>query len=153
MKNETLTSLVTLILEHKLDQAPMFKCQRHTQSSKAFPDYDDLLEFLDLRVRAGETVAREGEGKPQLPPPEGKAVTRRSYAASVEENYVACKTAKHPLYVCRVFHGLPHPKKMTIVGVNGLCLNCLRLGHFANQSSSVQKCKKCQKRLPLLATC
>ena len=31
---------------------------------------------------------------------------------------------------------------MTIVRDNGLCLNCLRPGHFINQCSSTQKCQK-----------
>ena len=38
----------------------------------------------------------------------------------------------------------PH-SKITIVRDNGLCLNCLRPGHFANQCSSAQECKKCEK--------
>ena len=145
MKYETFDSLVTLILELKLDQATMFKWQRHTQSSKTVSGYDDLLEFLDFRARAGENGTQKGERKRQVPPPERKTVTRPSNAASVEDNCVACKTAKHPFYRCKVFYEFPQARKMTIVRDNGLCLNCLRPGHFAKQCSSVQKCKKFQK--------
>ena len=53
--------------------------------------------------------------------------------------------AKHSLYGWRVFYGLPQTQKMTTVRDNGLCLNCLRPGHFVNQCSSAQKCNKCQK--------
>ena len=47
MKYETFTSLVTSILELKLDHTTMFEWQCHTQDSNAVPDFDDLLEFLD----------------------------------------------------------------------------------------------------------
>ena len=61
MKYETFASLVMSILELKLDHGTMFKWQCHTQSSETVPDFNDLLEFLDLRARAGENVAREEE--------------------------------------------------------------------------------------------
>ena len=145
MKYDTFALLVTSMLELKLDHTTMFEWQWHMQSSNTVPDFDDLLEFSNLRARAGENTAREGERKCQVPPPEKKAVTRPSYAVSVEEYCVVCKTAKHPLYECKVFYGLPHAQKITIMRDNGLCLKCLRPGHFANQCSSAQKCKKCQK--------
>ena len=106
---ETFASFVTSILELKLhvDQATMFEWQQHTQSSQTVPDYDELLEFLDLRARVAENVGREGERKCQVPPPEQKAVTRPSCAARIEDNGVACKTAKHPLYGCKVFMDFP----------------------------------------------
>ena len=90
-----------------------------------------MLERQRMRPRKGK-----------VPTPERKVVTKPSYAASVEDNCVVCKTAKHPLYGCKVFYGFPHTRKMTIVRDNGLCLNCLQPGHFAKQCRSVRKCQK-----------
>ena len=70
MKYETFASLVTSILELKLDHTTMFEWQRHTQDSNAVPDFDDLLEFLDLCARAEKNAPREGERRHQAPPPE-----------------------------------------------------------------------------------
>ena len=70
MKYEAFASLVTSILELKLDHTTIFEWQRHTQYSNAVPDVDKLLEFLDLPVRAGENGAREGERRRQAPLPE-----------------------------------------------------------------------------------
>ena len=98
-----------------------------------------------MRSRAGENAAREGERKCQVPFSEKMAVTKSLYAASVEVYCVALKMAKHPLYGCKVSYGLPNAQIMTIVRANGLCLNCLRPGHFATLCSFAQKCKKCQK--------
>ena len=145
IKYETFTSLVTAILELELEHTTMFEWQWHTQDSNTVPDFDDLLEFLDLRAWAGKNAAWEGERRRQAPPLERKAVTRPSYTASVKEYCLACKKARHPLYGCKVFYDLPHAQKMNIVRNNGLCLNCLRPGHFINQCSSTQKCKRCQK--------
>ena len=50
MKYETFASLVTSVLEFKLDHTTMFKWQQHTQDSNTVPDFDDLLEFLDVRA-------------------------------------------------------------------------------------------------------
>ena len=47
----------------------MFKWQRHTQGSKAVSDYHDLLEFLDLRAQASESIH-----------PDSKATGRRDGA-------------------------------------------------------------------------
>ena len=145
MRYETFASLVTSILELKLDHSTMFEWQRHTQDSNQVPNFDVLLDFLDLRARAGENATREGERRRQAPPPDKKAATRPSYTANIEEYCLACKKAKHPIYGCRVFSDLPHAQKVTIVRDNGLCLNCLRPGHFANQCPSTQRCKQCQK--------
>ena len=57
MKYETLASLVTSVLELKLDHTTMFEWQRHMQDSNTVPDFEDLLEFLDLRAQSGENAA------------------------------------------------------------------------------------------------
>ena len=84
MRCETFATFATSILELKLDQAMLFEWQWHTQSSKTVPDYDDLLEFLDLCVRAADNAVWEGERKRQVPPPERKAIKRQSYAALLQ---------------------------------------------------------------------
>ena len=45
----------------------MLEWQRHKQDFNAVPDFDKLLEFLDLRARGGENAAREGERRRQAP--------------------------------------------------------------------------------------
>ena len=113
MKYEIFTLFVTSILELKLDQTTMFKWQRHTQSSHTVPDYDELWEFLDLHARTMENAAQEEERKRQVLPPEKKAVTRPTYmyAARIEDNCVACKTAKHPCMSVKYFMDFPTPRR------------------------------------------
>ena len=43
---------ITLLIETNLDRWTMFEWQRHTQENLDVPRYTEILEFIDLRVRA-----------------------------------------------------------------------------------------------------
>ena len=70
----------------------------------------------------------------------------RASVLSVDEFCVACKTQKHPLYMCHHFRSLPHEHKTLLVKNHKMCFNCLKPGHFVSQCPSNQRCKKCQRR-------
>ena len=145
MFGDSLEAFVTSLIESKLDQNTMFAWQDYSHESKKVPPYTALLEFLDRRARATENTVREGERKRSTTSSERRAPSKPSYTANVEETCIACKTAKHPLYGCRAFKAFSHGKKLELVRENGLCLNCLKPGHFANKCSCAQRCKKCEK--------
>ena len=50
---------VTSLIEMKLDQSTLFEWQKLTQENSDVPHYAEILEFIDLRARASETVFRE----------------------------------------------------------------------------------------------
>lgn len=145
MTDNSLEAFVTSIIETKLDRTSMFAWQDYSHESRQVPSYEKLLEFLDRRAQATENTVRESERKRSGTAPERKISSKLSYATNVEETCIACKSAKHPLYGCKAFKGFPHSKKLELVRENGLCLNCLKSGHFANRCPCTQKCKKCQK--------
>ena len=58
---------VTSLIESKLDRLTMFEWQRHTQENTDVPHYAEILEFIDLRARASETVLREGPQRHSQP--------------------------------------------------------------------------------------
>lgn len=139
---------ITSLIELKLDQTTMFEWQRHSQSSANVPHYDDLLEFLSLRAQASEFSASDPSRrstKPEMPhsrkPLHGKPVA--SFAASVDMsiNCVACRREKHPLYTCSKFKALNHDDKVSTIKSNGLCLNCLRPGHYVILLTGVSDAK------------
>ena len=141
MKSNSWQAFMLSIIELKLDQTSIFAWQDHSHDQRETPAYTDLLEFLDRRAHASENTIRESERKhPATIPDKGFP---KSYATNVEETCIACKSAKHPLYGCRVFQGFPHSKKLQMVRENELCLNCLKPGHFANRCPRLQRCKKC----------
>ena len=54
---------MTLVIELKLDRSSMFAWQNHSKDQMEVPSYTDLLEFINLRTRAWESIAQEGDWK------------------------------------------------------------------------------------------
>ena len=129
---------ITSVIELKLDTGTLFEWQKHSQSSTDVPDYQELLDFIDLRAQASETSSTLTRKKPP------SRVTTHATTAATPSNCVVCKTVKHPLYTCAVFKALSHDDKMSVLKLNNLCTNCLTAGHFKKQCKSIHKCKICQ---------
>lgn len=47
--------------------------------------------------------------------------------------------------MCTKFKSLGHNDKMSTLKSNGLCLNCMRSGHFVKNCKSLHRCRVCQK--------
>ena len=156
MGNEPSGAFITSTLELKLDTNNMFEWQRHSQSSTEVPHYKELLQFVDLRAQASESatsgVAKKSFDKNNTPPPVRKNYTSRkpvaSFAASADSSLglcIACKSEKHPLYVCTRFKSMCHSDKLSLLRSNGVCINCLRPGHYTRSCRSLHKCRVCQR--------
>ena len=52
--HEPSQAFITSLLEMKLDYITMFEWQRHSQAHTDVPDYQELLDFLNLRAQAAE---------------------------------------------------------------------------------------------------
>lgn len=52
--HEPTNSFITSLLELKLDTTTMFEWQRHSQEHADVPDWQELLDFLNLRAQAAE---------------------------------------------------------------------------------------------------
>ena len=128
---------ITSMLELKLDANTKFEWQKFSQDTTDVPHYRDLLEFINLCAQASETSLPEQSKKQPFK-------SYSSFHTSVDEFCVACKTQKHPLYICHHFRSLPHEHK-TLLVKNKMCFNCLKPGHFVSQCPSNQRCKKCQR--------
>ena len=153
MRQEPSGSFITSLLELKLDQNTMFEWQKCSQESSEVPHYKDLLEFINLRAPASESVSSETKKfirtehhlpKRVLPSKPGPIVSFAT-SASNTDNCALCKNEKHPLYVCTRFKSLPRDKMMSTIKSNELCFNCLQPGHFSKQCPSLNRCRKCQK--------
>ena len=142
---------ITSVLELKLDVDTMFEWQKHSQSSTTVPHYQELLEFINLRAQASETSVSENRksSKNEIKRPHhvsSKPVASFATSTSASlDSCVVCKTDKHPLYACPKFKVQTHDKMIATLKSNGLCMNCLKPGHFVKQCKSLHRCRKCQK--------
>ena len=73
-----------LSIKMKLDQSTMFEWQKHTQANSDVPHYTEILEFIDLRARAYETVFYECPKRHLQPVPrKDSAPNRTSYVRTL----------------------------------------------------------------------
>ncbi len=78
-------------------------------------------------------------------PPGGKLPSFTSVSDSTITSCAICKTEKHPLYACTRFKSLTHDRMVSLLKEHGICMNCLRPGHFVRQCKSQHRCRKCQR--------
>ena len=124
MGQEPSAFFIISINELKLDTNTMFEWQRHSQSHIDVPHYNELLEFIDHRAQASEsitpvTLRKGGKDEQKLPK------HCPSFPCPTITTCVSCKTEKHPLCICRMFKELPHDQKIAFLKTNKLCLNFL----------------------------
>ena len=132
---------VTSILELKLDSNTMFEWQKHTQESATVPHYNELLGFINLHAQASESLPSSKKQNTTTKP----VASFTAGASDAAPNCVLCKTDRHPLYACPRFKSLSHDEKISTVKLNGVCINCLKPGHFLKQCKSLHRCRTCQK--------
>ena len=140
---------ITSLLELKLDPTTMFEWQKYSQGSTGIPHFSTLLEFLNLRAQASESsvpeLVKKHRSEALTPKRTFHARPVTSMTAAVDDYCFVCNTGKHPLYGCPKFRSLPHDRMMSLLKSNGLCLNCLKPGHFLKECTSTHRCRKCQK--------
>ncbi len=105
------------------------------------PHYSTLLDFLRLRAQASVAEPLKKRSLEVSNFRKGpRSVT--SHAATVNDNCIACRAGKHPLFACPTFKSLPHEQMLSTLKTGKICLNCLRPGHFLKQCPSTQRCRR-----------
>lgn len=145
--SEQFSQFITSLIQLKLDSDTMFEWQKHTQEMKNVPHYHELLEFIDLRARASESIISNKPRNAKLDTHSKKPIT--SFVANSQApgipRCVSCKTEKHPLYYCPKFKSSSYDERLAIVKANNYCINCLRSGHFVKDCKSSHRCRSCQR--------
>ena len=133
--HEPSQAFITSLLEMKLDATTMFEWQRHSQDHTDVPDYQDLLDFLNLRAQAAEASIE-------------KCISTSSImvvSTTPTDHCISCGTEKHQLYTCTKFRSLSYAEKIDLLRSKNHCMNCLRPGHFVRRCISQNHCKLCQR--------
>ena len=153
MEHEPSGPFITSVLELKLDVNTMFEWQRHSQDDTDVPHYNKLLEFINLRAQASETLptgrsraeSQSTQSTRNSSQPTNPVASFAANAADSATDCVLCQGEKHPLYACHRFKALPHDQMTSTLKAHKLCMNCLIPGHFVGQCKSVHRCKQCQR--------
>ena len=143
IKGDTFEAFVSSSSEMKLDLATKFTWQQTVRDRRGVLSIDELLEFIDCRAQASESVIQLSSD-PKHPAMEKKSKARTSYQVTTERKCVGCYEAAHPLYATGPFMALSRGKRLAKVRMHKLCMNCLREGHFASQCKSTRRCEECR---------
>ena len=146
---EPLSRFITSMIQLKLDQNTLFEWQKHTQSVPDVPHFNEILEFIDLRARASESTSTK---RPQRMESSSKKVSGNAATVTGSDSNshsnshcTLCRPEKHPLYYCPKFKGMTHEQRLSVVKNNGLCMNCLKSGHYLKDCKSSHFCRNCQR--------
>ena len=129
-------TLLTIIMELKLDEVTKLKWMEHSNHSKTTPPHSELLKFLDLQAQHFESA-----------PPERKLQTtaHKTYAAATEETCIACGRGNHSVGKCYKLQDMTREERWDVVIKGALCRNCLKPGHIANKCRAPPMCETCHK--------
>ena len=74
-----------------------------------------------------------------------KLPVKKFYASSKDDTCLAYKKRGHQIHTCSVFKGWMFADRISLVRELGLCMNCLRKVHMAENCRAPVMCKKCTK--------
>ena len=143
MSSEPDESFITSVIELKLDVGTMFEWQRHSQDKTEVPSYTEILEFLDLRAQASETLLSSSNKK--IPKKSSFPVTTFTANSEPMGNCIICSSERHPLYICPKFKSMSHSDMISTLRRNNICNNCLNGRHSVRDCKSSHRCKRCQR--------
>ena len=143
-KADSFETLLTVILQQKLDEKTRLKWAEFNSESDNVPPCTEILKFLDLHARQLESVSHTGHK--QTSGSDRKVSVKQSYATSTDDTCLACKKRGHQIHTCSVFKGWLYSDRISFVRKSGLCINCLRKGHIAENCRAPPMCKKCTRK-------
>ena len=129
-------TLLTVIMELKLDEVTKLKWMEYSNHSKSTPPHSELLKLLDLQAQHFESAPPER--KPQT-------IVHKSYAAATEEKCIACGKGNHSIGNCFKLQDMTQDERWDVIVKGALCRNCLKPGHIANKCRAPPMCKTCHK--------
>ncbi|XP_065081373.1 uncharacterized protein LOC135703945 [Ochlerotatus camptorhynchus] len=134
---ENWSTLLAFMLSQKLDDDTLRQWETH-HSSKNIPSYKAMEEFLEnyCGILQSTSARRSNECRKSYKNPVVHAVV------SSKDDCPICNAGPHSVEQCRRFGNMKVVDRKMLVRKLGLCLNCLRSGHFVADCSR-STCNKC----------
>lgn len=131
------STLLAFMLSQRLDDDTIRHWETH-HSSKDIPTYQRMVEFLEnhCSILQSTSARKSSDFKRPVKPPVVHA------AVSPSGNCQICNGGAHSIEQCRRFGKMKVIDRKATVRRLGLCLNCLRPGHYVMDCSR-SSCGKC----------
>ncbi|KMQ91466.1 transposon polyprotein [Lasius niger] len=140
------------ILVEKLDSSSRLLWESSQSSSKEFPTYEKLKEFLLTRARAldaatprtatavSSTRSRRSGNKDE--------VSSHTTSTGADDKGPPCPICKerHVLRSCAKFKAYTAEQRRDQVRKRKVCFNCLGQGHMVSACPSANRCRHCQEK-------
>ncbi|XP_062703843.1 uncharacterized protein LOC134286271 [Aedes albopictus] len=133
------STLLAFMLSQKLDDDTLRLWETH-HSSKNIPSYTAMVDFLEnhCAILQSTSARKTNEFKKASKPP-------FVHAAVSTKNCTVCNGGPHSVEQCSSFGRMKIVDRKVLARKLGLCLNCLRSGHFVADCSR-SSCGKCGQR-------
>ena len=112
-KANSFKTLVTVILQQKLDEKTQLNWAEFSSNSENVPPCTEFLKFLDLLARHLESVSHSGHK--QASNSDRKLPAKQSYASSTDDTCLVCKKRGHQIHTCSVFKGWLFADSISVV--------------------------------------
>ncbi|XP_011866768.1 PREDICTED: uncharacterized protein LOC105561415 [Vollenhovia emeryi] len=142
------SEMIVHILESKLPKTTLERWEASLERDE-FPNLEQMYEFLYKAAvcasrRERIKIADNERGKGEPPVKRKRYSANQAFVLNSSRNCVACKTKRHPLYLCDKFKQLSVPKRIELVKNAKICYNCLR--SHRDSPYKFSSCTICQKR-------
>lgn len=131
---------IVLVVTKKLDHDTNKAWEEHINAATEIPDYDTLMEFLEVRYRV-----LEGLSKTRIKKNKELNLKVRTHTATT--NNIGCYLCNEPhtLYFCEKFRNYEVIQRRKFIVEKGLCLNCFNR-HTVDKCKSKYTCRKCSAK-------
>ena len=145
------------IITNCLDQTTRKEWESFTGDSSDPSSYDDLIKFLNKRLRTLEAwdSSSKAQGiKSKSAPSQGRKIISTNQVSNPKvssSDKLSCAvkcffcTGAHSIYLCDSFRKLSVPERFDYVKSSKLCFNCLAK-HSIKDCKSQRTCSSCQKK-------
>ena len=157
-KQFSLDEVITSMIYNKLPYKMQVDWDDDHDDEKVAP-YTELFEYLSKKIL---TLSDNQTSTPDDKPPvkqEKKPERKQQPARQRSQVYTVapapqqqhrwechfCQPEKHPLYVCPKWSAFNVTQKLAHVKAKNLCINCLGVGHLAEECKSTYRCRHCSQ--------
>ncbi|XP_071052628.1 uncharacterized protein [Onthophagus taurus] len=117
-------------------------------TSFEIPTYPQLMDFLEKRAKALDSVVLTSNEKPFMNRiknnPREKVTNLKLETNSISPKCLLCKES-HPIYRCATFNAKSSAERLSIAREHNLCRNCLSSKHTTQNCASSHRCRMCQQ--------